>query len=254
MDQKTLNEIMKKHKKWIRGNKDGERANLRGEDLHQLNLRNYNLREADLREVILYGADLRGTDLCNADLRNADLRAVDFRGAILCCADLRATDLTYAILRGADLCCANLSYADLHYAELRNADVHGAVLCTTKNIPYIPMVCPEEGSFIGWKKAYCKERGFGLTECMVKLEIPEDAKRSSGTNRKCRCNKAKVLEIKSLNGEKSYKKAYSIYDNSFVYQVGKIVEEPNFCEDRFDECAEGIHFFINEQEAFNLFV
>lgn len=41
----------------------------------------------------------------------------------------------------------------------------------------------------------------------------------------------------------------SDYDDTFIYKIGETVAVPNFCEDRFKECAEGIHFFINRQEA-----
>ena len=41
----------------------------------------------------------------------------------------------------------------------------------------------------------------------------------------------------------------SEYDSKFIYTVGEIVEEPNFDDDRWNECAPGIHFFINRQEA-----
>src|SRR6185437_601233 len=46
---------------------------------------------------------------------------------------------------------------------------------------------PEEGAFIGFKK--CQG---GV---IVKLLIPEDAKRSHGTERKCRASKAVVLDV-----------------------------------------------------------
>ena len=132
--------------------------------------------------------------------------------------------------------------ADLSYANLRDANLSYA-----KNMPYIPMVCPEEGEFIGWKKAEVKGK-----KVIVKLEIPASAKRSSATSRKCRCDKAKVLEIYYLDGTIAKgRKCYSSYNNDFVYEVGKIVEVDNFCEDRWNECAQGIHFFINRQEAIN---
>ena len=41
----------------------------------------------------------------------------------------------------------------------------------------------------------------------------------------------------------------SAYDQSFVYRVGETVEVSDFCEDRWDECAAGIHFFITRKEA-----
>lgn len=84
----------------------------------------------------------------------------------------------------------------------------------------------------------------------MKLLIPEDARRSSATGRKCRCDKAFVVAIETLDGELTeLDKIASDYVSTFIYKVGEIVTEPKFCEDRFKECAEGIHFFINRHEA-----
>ena len=138
-----------------------------------------------------------------------------------------------AYLRGADL-----RGADLREADLREADLSGA-----ENVPYIPYACPDFGMFIGFKKA---------SGCIVVLEIPEDAKRLSATGRKCRCDKAKALEIQNIDGTKAdITKVTSGYDPDFVYEVGKTVSVDNFCEDRWEECSSGIHFFINRQEAVN---
>ena len=123
------------------------------------------------------------------------------------------------------------------------ADLSGADLSGAENVPYIPYACPDFGMFIGFKKA----SGY-----IVVLEIPEDAKRLSATGRKCRCNKAKVLEIQNIDGTKAnVTKVASDYDSNFVYEVGKTVSVDNFCEDRWKECSHGIHFFINRQEAVN---
>ena len=85
---------------------------------------------------------------------------------------------------------------------------------------------------------------------IVKLEIPEDARRLSGTGRKCRCDKAKVLEIQMADGSPSgCIAAPSKRDNSFVYKVGETVTVDDFDEDRWNECSTGIHFFVNRQEA-----
>ena len=111
-------------------------------------------------------------------------------------------------------------------------------------MPNIPFACPDSGAFIGWKK--CLD--YGTHEVVVKLLIPEDAKRLSSINRKCRCDKAIVLEIKDMNG-KDINKAYSIHDPSFVYKVGETVFVSDFNNNRWVECAGGIHFFINKQEA-----
>ena len=166
---------------------------------------------ANLYEANLYGADLRGADLYGADLRGAILYGADLRGA------------------------------DLYGADLRGANLYGADLRWAKNVRF-PIACPEEGEFIGFKKA----RGGYI----VKLKITEDAKRCSATGRKCRCSKAMVLSITEVDGtDDGTKEVASGRDPDFVYKVGEIVEVSDFCEDRWDECSEGIHFFITRQEA-----
>lgn len=216
-----LQEILRKHELWLNG-ECGERA-----DLSEADLAGAYLKEADLRD-----ADLRDADLREADLREADLRDADLSGANLSEADLRSANL-----RGA-----NLSAADLHGTNLRKA-----ILKEAKDIPYIPLACPEEGSFICFKKA-----GANLLSrypVIVKLLVLEDAKRSSATSNKCRCSKAKVLDIQDLDGNSIEGTAFSLYDKNFTYEVGKVVEVKDFDENRFNECTTGIHFFINREDA-----
>lgn len=242
MTQEELNTILEKHKKWVLDDIDGVHADLSradlsdthlcGVDLYRAYLSDANLHNANLFRANLYGADLCNAYLSGANLRDANLRYASFDDANLRYANLYDADLRGADLRGADICGANLCNANLRDADLRGA----------KNVPFIPFVCPEEGSFIGFKKAY--------NSTIVKLEIPADAKRSSATTRKCRCNKAKVLSIQTLDGEDAnIEMICSRYDDEFVYEVGKTVEVKDFDEDRWNECSTGIHFFINRQEA-----
>ena len=139
----------------------------------------------------------------------------------------------------ADLCDADLSNADLRGANLRYADLRGANFSNTM-LNY-PIVCPEKGQFIGFKKAMNR---------IVKLEILSDAKRSSATSRKCRCDKARVVAIENIDGlESRIKEVSSNYDKEFIYRVGEIVSVKDFDENRWNECAPGIHFFITREEA-----
>ena len=213
---KTLAEVIENHKHWWNEDCEGWR------DM-RADLRGVNLSRADLSRAYLSGAYLSGSDLSGSDLRGSDLRGADLSEAYLSGAYLSGSDL-----RGAYLCRAYLSEADLRGA---------------KNVPFIPYACPDFGMFIGFKKA----SGY-----IVVLKIPEDAKRLSATGRKCRCDKAKVLEIQNIDGTKAnVTKVASGYDSNFVYEVGKTVSVDNFCEDRWEECSAGIHFFINRQEAVN---
>lgn len=195
-------------------------------------------RGADLRDTDLYGADL-----CNADLRGANLSDADLCDADLRDADLRGADLRDADLHGANLSDADLSDADLRGADLRSADLRGANLCgaNLRDAKGCYLSCPTEGSFIGWKKA---------SGHIVKLRIPEDARRSSATGHKCRCDKAYVMEIQNMDGTRATVDAVrSDHDQNFVYTVGATVEVPDFDDNRWSECAQGIHFFIDRREA-----
>ena len=66
-------------------------------------------------------------------------------------------------------------------------------------------------------------------------------------NKKCRTNKAKVI---SINGkiEKGLK-CCSIYNDKFIYEVGKIVEVKDFDLMYNVDCSSGIHFFWTKEEA-----
>lgn len=111
-----------------------------------------------------------------------------------------------------------------------------------------PLVCPEQGAFVGYKVGLTLNEYSSLIPCIIKLSIPEDAKRSSAYGNKCRCDKATVLDIRTLSGEKRTA-AISQYDHYFVYEVNKEVSVPDFDENRWHECAPGIHFFMSEKEA-----
>ena len=154
---------------------------------------------------------------CGADLYGADLYGADLRGA-----DLRGADLYGADLYGADLYGANLRDADLYGAKNLNVLIAAQL--------FVP---PQEGSFIAFKKL--------SNGVVAKLQIPSDAKRSSATGRKCRASHALVLEGNGV----------SQHDPNFVYRSGQMVFAHEWCEDRWQECAGGIHFFMTREEAEN---
>ena len=233
-------------------------ANLRGANLSDANLRGANLSDADIRGANLCGANLRGANLDGADIRDAYLTnanlggayldGANLSGAYLYDADIRCAYLCGANLSGANFCNAYLGSANLRDANLRDADIRdanlsGAYLRGAKEIPFIPLACPSEGSFIGWKK---------VSNYLIKLQIPEDAKRSSATSQKCRCDKALVLAITKLDGTNPISEIENFsYSPSVLYKVGEMVIPDSFDEDRWNECSHGIHFFINKQDAIN---
>ena len=249
MTQEQLNKIIERHQHYLNEDIDGWESmradlsykNLSGLDLKNANLYGANLNNADLSNADLRKADLRNANLAYADLRNADLREANLRGAYCCYANLRRADLRNVDLRAATLFVANLREANLLGANLKNVNIIHAEISKDTKIDY-PIACPKTGSFIGYKKAVFRK--------IVKLQICEDAKRSSATAKKCRCSKALVLAIENMDGSDSgLQEIESHFDPCFIYRVGEIAEVYNFDNDRWRECASGIHFFMDRQDA-----
>ena len=275
--QEELKDVLENHEQWlITPGTKGKRADLSYADLSYTDLSGVNLEgailvctdlsganlaKANLSFTSLTCADLIGANLEDANLANADLRAAklagsDLSAADLSCANLLGVDLRYTKLRDGKLVDVNLIYAKLTCADLTNAKLAGADLLgvdlkdahlananltDVKNFPNIPMACPKSGSFIGWKCA-C---GY-----IVKLEIPEDAKRSSGTGEKCRCSKAKVLSIEHTDSTPlEVTDICSNFDSAFIYKVGETVIADDFDNNRFNECTHGIHFYMDRDLA-----
>jgi hypothetical protein len=234
MNKEELKVLLEQHRLYLYG-EGGKKADLRGANLRGANLRGANLRGADLYGANLRGADLQGADLQGADLRSADLyganlTGANLRGANLYGADLYGADLTGANLRGANLRGANLYGADLYGANLYGADLRGADLTGAK-LPNFA-ICPEEGSFIGWKKV--------SGGAILKLLIPAEAKRTSSlVGRKCRAEFVQVLDGEGV----------SSYDGKTYYNVGATIYPDKYDDNIRVECTSGIHFFITRKEA-----
>lgn len=176
----------------------------------------------------------RDADFTECRLSNSRFQNCDLEGAKFCSADLRAADL-----RGCNLRNADFRGADIRLATLENADLTGACMDDT-TLGY-RMRCPEKGAFVAYKKC--------VYDRIVQLLVPTDAKRSSATGPTCRCDKAKVLTIKSFDGTKEFDEAWSLVDENFVYRKGEWVYANAFTEDRWKDSTHGIHFWMTREEA-----
>ena len=159
-------------------------------------------------------------------------------------ADLSGSNLSGSDLRGSDLRYSNLSGSDLSGSNLRGSNLNGSDLNGSRydeRTSFFALQCPEKGAFIGFKK---------VDGYIVELEIPAEAKRSSATTRKCRCEFAKVLSITNKDGSDSGLTA--VHNDNYCgcdYVVGEIVRADEWDDDRWNECSHGIHFFITRDEA-----
>ena len=210
--------------------------------------------EKDFTNLILESMNLENYDLSNMNFShsnfiNANLSNVNFCSSQLVNVLLDDCNLQNANLKNANLDRASLRRANLTYADIRGAKLYAAVLENSildniifdDNTKNFRIHCPEKGAFIAYKK--------GLNNLIVKLLIPSDARRVSSTMNCCRCDKAKVLEIKNFEGTKFFDEAWSTVAEGFCYKLGEWVYAENFNEDRWYDSTGGIHFWMTEDEA-----
>lgn len=128
---------------------------------------------------------------------------------------------------------------------------------------YFKSICPETGSFYGYKKAWAcanfSDKGeYG--EAIVTLKIPKNALRTNGFDRKCRCDRAIVVGITAMKlkkganhnryvATKNISMARSDHDPNFYYCIGQEVKVRHFNKNRWETCSRGIHFFLTREEA-----
>ncbi|MEF9840469.1 MAG: pentapeptide repeat-containing protein [Lachnospiraceae bacterium] len=198
-------------------------------DLSGWNLQNIDFTGSDFQEVILDGADMTGSSISKGFFKDCSLRRI-----ILQNANVHAAVLRYCNLSGANIKGADMSFANLEHANLKN-------IIYDDDTKYFKLHCPEKGAFIAWKKC--------VDFRMVQLLIPADALRTSATLPTCRCSKAKVLSIHSIDYKESYEWACSFVDENFIYKVGEIAEVKDFNQDRWMDSTTGIHFFMTREEA-----
>jgi hypothetical protein len=163
-----------------------------------------------------------GANLAGAYLAGANLAGANLAGAYLAGAYLAGANLAGAYLAGANLAGAYL--AEAYLADVKNADF---AIAQTRILP--------DGDLIGWKKC--------MQGVIVKLRIPEAAKRSHAFGRKCRAEYADVVEVIGADV------GISKHDCSTEYRVGQRVIPDRFDENWAEECSSGIHFFITRLEA-----
>ena len=279
-----LRRALKQHATWLRSTGHrGKRLDFSKRFLEKLDLSNADMRCAILRDAQFNDVNMAGANLAGADLAGALICGTNMRGANLTQANLGGAALN-ADLSGAQFVFSNCSYTGFDGSKLNgtvfnrvnmidasligtNFGKNGEILIGME--PLLRMACPETGRYIGYKAAVLKYNAARYrahhTEMevlehlskrkprhvIIELEIPADAQRSSALSNRCRCSRAKVLSITSLDGTKHYRTAISMHDNGFTYRVGKVAVAENFDPDRWAEARPGIHHFTQREGAEN---
>ena len=247
-------------------NADFSKADLRGADFSHAGFEGVNFTDADLRGIEAYyavfnRADFTGANLKGASFEGCECLKTDFTSADLSCADLWNSDFTEALFYGtffdgADVSGSNFKFADTidcndFYAkdQMIHKGLKG-VGSAENPIFHIPMACPSHGAFIGWYgvgyTAPITVTHGKRTSWVLKLEIPEDARRCSAEGEICRCDKAKLVELQDLAGNVLEDQEVTISYNmqEYTLKVGEITEAPIYEEDCLKE-GPGIPFYID---------
>lgn len=204
-------------------------------------------RGCKLYRTEFFDCNFFGANFLDSKISVCKLRKCSFTNSYFNYTNILASDLSYSTFLSAafldGILDSNILISTSFYSFfsddmyfLNNHNIEDA-----KGLDTIHSVCPETGGFIGWKR--CQNNR------VVKLYIPASAKRSSNIGRKCRCNKAFVLEIYDITTNKKCNIAQSIYDPNFKYKKFRMIKSKEFCENKWESCAQGIHFFMEKREA-----
>jgi len=123
MKKQEIQKLLHRHKMWLTDHNTGERLNLRGASLTDIDLSMTDLSGAFLSRTDLTGANLYATNLYGVDLTESVLVEADLTGTNLCASDFIGADLSNANLSAANLSQANFFWATLDYANLTRANL-----------------------------------------------------------------------------------------------------------------------------------
>ena len=219
---------------------------LRGSTNSVLNLKGVSLTRNELNNIFLN----------NTNLERAWFVECNLNGAWFDRANCHRISFVDCSIKNARFYCTNLKYAqfidcDLSHSAFFGANLFNAVIrrCNLTDIKYnhntIGLQPAPEGDLIVYK-LLLSNLGSHDGTTIWELLIPKEAKRSCGTGRKHRAEFAKVIRCVS---HPDILEGHSVFRASCVYRVGKTIYPDSWDDDRWNECSNGIHFFLSRQEA-----
>ena len=262
--QEEMDKIIEDHQHWLKEDCEGwenMRCILNDAEIEDLHIIGADLRSAIFDDCWISNTMFDDSDLSNSLFRFASFNDCSFVNTYVSCAFFINSVFRYSNLSNIKANGASFNKTMFEHVNMKGAyftfssfvkvKLDDSEIADAYSLPDVPLACPSSGSFIGWKKVLIFNHSSRriTSTAIAKLEIPEDAKRSSEFSNKCRCDKAKVISIESPDGTCFHQEAVSYRDRSFIYKVGETVSVPDFDECRWHECASGIHFFIDKQAA-----
>lgn len=213
----------------------------KGQNLSGANFEGANLEGATFIDAILVSTNFEGANLKNTDFSCANAWSANFNETNCKDALFLSANLTEASFEGADLDGASFVQANLTEANLQDTNI---ITAEFDNTVGIYPVCPDTGSFTAWTLA---EDSKG-NDFLIKAMVPWQAKRSSGTTRKCRTNKLYIDKIFTINGE-DVPKSFRLKNRDIKTAVGESLVDDDYEIDRFKVSSSDLYFWISKEEA-----
>lgn len=190
-----------------------------------------------------FGCTFRNCDFNDADFVQCMFYSCDFIICRLNNCDLAYSMISYADFRESTLSLCNFKYSSIMHSDLRTSKFVSDVKFEGAGIQNSYL--PEEYYRILGKVLAEPIIGYKKTRegVVIKAEIPAGAIVFSINGKKCRTNRAKIID---MNG---HTVLHSGYDFRFAYTLGQEIEILDFDPCYSHECAPGFHFFMTEEEA-----
>ena len=227
-------------------------ASFKHANLDRMLFLNNNMYDANLAD-----AKISCTTISHAKCRFACLNNTEFDHVTFQYTDFESSSFENAKISDSHIYASNFDMTKLYNVVFENTefDKHSCYGAYIKN-PSIknttglpPMACPKKGSFIAYMPVSVSRTKL---DAIAELYIPETAKRCSGTTRRCRVSRAKIVAFYDIKGRKLKDKvAYQIGQDNARCATDKYVKfkASTFDNNRWNDYSTGIHCYMSFDEA-----
>ena len=191
MTRNELDKILDAHKKWLRGEEGGGRADLSDADLSDADLSGANLSYANLSYANLSGAGLSDADLSGANLSYANLRGADLSGANGLLSAINYMEATFE--RTNDGYIVYKTFGGSYAAPGEWKIEPGSMLMENVNFDRTASCgCGINVAPLEWVRANYKGN---IWRCLIRWEWLPGVCVPYNTNGKIRCERVELLEV-----------------------------------------------------------
>ncbi len=117
-----LQEQIHFHKKWLNGERDGVKAQIKNLSLREISLSNCDLRCAYIENVDFEGSYLTNVDLSNSILKGVNFSRSTFVDTCLTCSKIERAKFCYSLLEMAELNSASLLFVDASHSNFKKSN------------------------------------------------------------------------------------------------------------------------------------